>query len=251
MTNRMNAKPVIVLLIAMLVTGCVHKAPEILRVTGPYSDASVERCLMFWTANYSTNVVNHYYAGACHPRYPFNDAFIYWKEGRTLLDYHESARCYDTPPPSPGGEIFASHHQLKLDRDTVDTGDDIGGSSYRVTHRQWLDWMEPCLSKGKEYVITLEAARKLFPLKLSEQLATQNEPVVRVRGEVQKGIQKLIWRPGMTAWDAIQEAGGITFYATDMVVVYRNGALMKERRTVYWSRLIKLLPGDEVVVPTQ
>jgi hypothetical protein len=234
--------------LAMLaMVGCAPKQPDLLRVTGPYSDSSVERCLMFWTANYSTNVVNHYYAGSCHPRYPFNDAFIYWKEERTLLDYHEPALCYDAPPPSPGGEIFAFHHQLKLDQDTVDTGDDIGGSTYRVTHRQWLDWMEPCLAKGKEYVITLEAARKLFPPRTAEHKTAQAQATVQVRGEVKNADQKLPWKKDMTAWDAIDEAGGATFYAADGVAVWRDGHKILKSK-LFGSRYSKLLPDDVVIV---
>jgi hypothetical protein len=51
----------------------------------------------------------------------------------------------------------------------------------------------------------------------------------------------------MTAWDAIQEAGGITRFAADCVWVYRAGHSVG-KQTVYWSRLIKLFPNDVVVV---
>ena len=69
----------------------------------------------------------------------------------------------------PGTEIFAFHHDLKLDRDTVDTPDDIGGSTYLETHRTWVEWMEGCLSRGREYVIILEEARRLSPkVKISD-----------------------------------------------------------------------------------
>ena len=73
------------------------------------------------------------------------------------MDYSELA------PDPEGAEPLAWHHDLKLDRDTVDTKDDIGGSTYLVTHRLWVDWMGQCLSRGREYVITLEEARQRSP----------------------------------------------------------------------------------------
>lgn len=73
------------------------------------------------------------------------------------MDYSERA------PHSEGAEAEAWHHDLRLDRDTVDAQDDIGGSTYLITHRLWVDWMEQCLSRGREYVITLEDARRLSP----------------------------------------------------------------------------------------
>lgn len=62
-------------------------------------------------------------------------------------------------------EIEALNHPLRLDRDTVDMEDDIAGSNYLVTHRLWVDWMEQCLSRGREYVIRLDEARRLYPKK--------------------------------------------------------------------------------------
>jgi len=238
--------PLLVLLGFLLAAGCASQRSEtLLRVTGPYSDAAIERCLMYWTAHYSTNAVNHYFAGACKPRGGWNDAFIYWKEERTLMDYAEPALDPATKTWQPGDEIFAFHHQLKLDRDTVDTGEEVGGSNGLDTHRQWLDWMEPCLAKGKEYVITLEAARKLFPPRAKALLI---EPKVMVKGEIQKGpLKEVAWQDGMTAWDAIQESGGITRFAADAVCVYRHGQSVGTQ-TVYWSRLIKILPNDVIVV---
>jgi hypothetical protein len=246
--HTINSGTALGLLGYLLMAGCVHKGPEFLHVTGPYSDASIERCLTYWTANYSTNAVKHYYAGACSPRGAFNDAFVYWKEERTLMDYAEPARDSDTRQLRPGEENFAFHHNLRLDKNTVDTGQEVSSSPGLETHRQWLDWMEPCLAKGKEYVITLAAARKLFPPCDEKQKALQTTPKVMVKGETKKGpLREVAWKDGMTAWDAIQEAGGITRFAADNVCVYRNGKSVGIQ-TVYWSRLIKLMPDDVVVV---
>jgi hypothetical protein len=132
---------------------------QLMRVVGPYPDSSsIKRCLLYWTANFSTNAANHFYVGATQPAGGFAEALVYWKEERTILDY--SGLAEDAPK---GAEIEAWRHPLKLDRDTVDTPEEIGGSNYLETHRTWLDWMDQCLSRGREYVISLDEARRLYP----------------------------------------------------------------------------------------
>jgi len=76
---------------------------------------------------------------------------------------------------------------------------------------------------------------------------SQTQSKIEVKGEVRKGPVIVKWYNGMTAWDAIQEAGGITRFAADCVWVYRAGHSVG-KQTVYWSRLIKLFPNDVVVV---
>jgi hypothetical protein len=49
------------------------------------------------------------------------------------------------------------------DMSTVDTPEDIAGSTYVETDRQWVDWMEQCVAKGRLYVITLDGATNLYP----------------------------------------------------------------------------------------
>ena len=144
-------------LFILLAAGCTHE--RLMRVTGPYPDSPcVKHCLQYWTSNFSTNATNHFYVGVARPPGGFADALVYWKEERTILQYSELAA--DAPK---GAEIEAWHHPLKLDRDTVDTPEAIGGSNYLETHRTWVDWMEQCLSRGREYVIPLEEARRLYP----------------------------------------------------------------------------------------
>jgi hypothetical protein len=129
------------------------------RVVGPYPDSSsIRRCLQYWTANFSTNTINHYFVGAVQPEDGFPEALVYWKEERTILDY--GGLVADAPI---GTEIEAWHNPLRLDLDTVDTPEEIGGSSYLVTHRTWVDWMDQCLSRGREYVILLEEAKRFYP----------------------------------------------------------------------------------------
>ncbi len=142
------------LLMLPLLAGCAHQ--RVARVTAPYPDSPcVRRCLIYWVSNFSTNATNHFYVGTL--RGGAFDAFVYWKEERTILEYNELV------PEAVGGEAMAWHHDLKLGRDTVDTWDDAFLSTFVVTHRRWVDWMEQCLSHGQEYVISLEQARRLSP----------------------------------------------------------------------------------------
>ena len=143
------------LLLPLLAAGCAHE--RVARVVGPLEDtASLKRCLFYWASNYSTNATNHFYAAAVKPG--FWD-FIYWKEERTLLEYSEPSPEVVPPPP----ESMCFHHDLKLDRDTADTAEESAHSSYVVTHRFWVEWMEKCLARGREYVITLDEARRVVP----------------------------------------------------------------------------------------
>ncbi|HEY1788545.1 MAG TPA: hypothetical protein VGJ73_10335 [Verrucomicrobiae bacterium] len=92
----------------------------------------------YYVAHFSSHATNHFYVGAVevdHGR--LVRALVYWKEERTILDYSELAE--DAPK---GSEIEAWHYPLKLDRDTVDTPEDIAGSNYLETQRQWVDWMK-------------------------------------------------------------------------------------------------------------
>ena len=151
--HTMNSLRILLFAIPLLV-GCAHE--RVLHVTGPYPDTPcVRRCLDYYVSNFSTNAINHFYVGAAPGG--FGVALVYWKEERTIMDYSELV------PGSEGAEALAWHHDLKLDRDTVDTQDDIEGSNYLITHRLWVGWMEQCLSRGREYVITLEEARRRSP----------------------------------------------------------------------------------------
>jgi hypothetical protein len=123
------------------------------------SSKKVERALKFYVARFSTHATNHFYVGVTKlDRKEPLTALVYWKEARLLMDYGE---LEDDAPAR--AEIFALNHPLKLDRDTVDTPEDIAGSTYLATHRQWVTWMEQCISKGGLYVITLDEASSLFP----------------------------------------------------------------------------------------
>jgi hypothetical protein len=149
----------LVMLLVLLIplgTGCANQ--RFVHVTGPYPESPlIRRCLLWWTSNISTNATNHFYVGAAKPS-GGSDALIYWKEERTIIEYHELR-----PDSPPGAEAQAFHHWIKLDEDTVDTPDEIAGSNYVETHRTWVEWMEQCLSRGRAYVISLKEARKKSP----------------------------------------------------------------------------------------
>jgi hypothetical protein len=141
-------------LMVPLLAGCAYDRP--CRVTGAYPDSPcVRRCLTYWVSNFSTNATNHFYVGTL--RGGAFDAFVYWKEERTILNYDE------LDPAAVGGEAMAWRGDLKLDRDTADTWEDAHFSTFVVTHQRWVDWMEQCLSHGREYVISLDEARRLSP----------------------------------------------------------------------------------------
>jgi hypothetical protein len=151
-----------ILLLAIIslaaLASCAEREP--LKVIGQFQDTPVlRRCLLYWTAQFSTHPSNHFHVGKTNYQDGFVQAFIYWKEERTLLEWHE----VELDPESSDGLALAFHHDLKLDRDTVDTAEDIGGSTYLETHRTWIDWMEACISLGKEYTIDLGEAKKAFP----------------------------------------------------------------------------------------
>jgi|SRR6185437_793477 len=176
MTSPLNTSPVLllVLILAAVISGCsgnrvtinghspetdeanhgsLHILPGIVR------SKKVDRALGFFAANFSTHATNHFYVAATHlDRAEPLTASVYWKEARLLMDYGELA---DDAPDA--AEIFALSHPLKLDRDTVDTPEDIAGSTYLETHRQWVAQMERCISIGTLYVIRLDEATNRFP----------------------------------------------------------------------------------------
>jgi len=63
-----------------------------------------------------------------------------------------------------------------------------------------------------------ERANKSKECTLLDSDTSQVQSWIWVKGAVQNGAQKLRWRNGMTAWDAVQEAGGITRFAADVVM---------------------------------
>jgi hypothetical protein len=145
------------LLFIPLLAGCAQdKIVHV--VSSNFQSPRIERELKYYVANYSINATNHFYVGPTEvKRGELVEAFVYWKEEQTLLSYGELQKDarFDAEAWWPAG--------LKLGRDTVDTPEDIDGSTFLVTHRQWVDWMEQCIYRGRLYVISLNEATNSFP----------------------------------------------------------------------------------------
>ena len=77
------------LLLIPLLAGCAHHpATKVAPVT--FHSPGIERCLQYWTANYSAHDTNHFYVCATEvDRDDLVEALVYWKEGGRLLDYCE------------------------------------------------------------------------------------------------------------------------------------------------------------------
>jgi hypothetical protein len=144
----------ILLLVALVLAGCAHQRPAPV-APASFRSPSIERCLRYWTAKSSQQATNHFYVYATEvDRGELSRAVVYWREGGRLLNYLE---------PRPGAEAEAWRLGPIVDRNTVPTDERIGGSNRVVTHRVWVRWMRECLSKGREYVVTLKEARTAYP----------------------------------------------------------------------------------------
>jgi hypothetical protein len=128
-------------------------------VTADFRSPRLTRSLNYYVAHYSSHATNHFYVGPIEVQDgELVRALVYWKEERTLLPYSEL-----TADAREGTDGFAwQGHDLKLDRDTVDSPADIAGSTYLVTHRMWMDWMDECVSKGRPYSVVLSDAHQMF-----------------------------------------------------------------------------------------
>ena len=142
------------LLPILLLTGCAHpRAPQNASTT--FHSPGIERCLKYWTAQFSTHASNHFYVCATDiDRGELVEAIVYWREGGRLLTYSEVPR---------GAEAHAWRLRPKVDRDTVTTDEKVSGSNDVVPHRVWVRWMQQCVTSGKEYVVTLKAAMRAYP----------------------------------------------------------------------------------------
>jgi hypothetical protein len=142
------------LLLVLLLTGCAHHhAPPV--ASADFRSPGIERCLHYWTANFSSHTTNHFFLCPTDvDRGDLVEALVYWKEGGRLLDYCEMPE---------GAEAQAWRLRPKVDRTAVVTDERITGSNDLVTHRVWVNWVRRCISSGKEYVVTLEEAKASFP----------------------------------------------------------------------------------------
>ena len=140
-----------------VLVGCAHNRASH-RPVSELKLPRIERELNFYVATHPWDATNHFFV------YPIGfqhgeptGAMVYWKEERTMLPYNELE-------PDAVHDIFAWRgSEVKLDRDTADTQDEIGGSDYLETHRQWADSVTRCISHGKEFCVLRSDAQHLFP----------------------------------------------------------------------------------------
>lgn len=145
------------ILALLMLAGCANERP--LAIIGSnFRSQRIERELNYYVANFSAHETNHFYVGATKLEHSgLIQAIVYWKEERILLDYRE------LEPDAQHDSFSWGPHELKLDRDTVDTQEEVGTSDYLETHRTWVDWMEQCIRKGKPYCVLATDARRMFP----------------------------------------------------------------------------------------
>ena len=141
-------------LLAALLAGCAHHVPAPVDPAA-FNSPGIERSLQYWTANFSLHRTNHFYACATEvDRGALVRALVYWREEGRILDYLEEP---------PGAEAMAWRLRPMVDRDAVLSDEKIGISNDLVPHRVWVRWMQQCITGGREYVVTLRAAKAQFP----------------------------------------------------------------------------------------
>ncbi|HOX59753.1 MAG TPA: hypothetical protein P5205_21355 [Candidatus Paceibacterota bacterium] len=137
----------------LLLVGCAHTQPQF--DPANFQSPGIERCLQYWTANYSPSAVNHFYVCATDlDQGNLVEALVYWREGGRLMDYAEMPE---------GAEAQAWRLRPKVDREAVLTDEKISDSNHVVPRRVWEKWVKQCITDGKEYVVTLKQAQLIFP----------------------------------------------------------------------------------------
>jgi hypothetical protein len=126
------------LLLIPLLAGCAHRqALQVAPVS--FRSPGIERCLQYWTANFSRQATNCFYV------YP------------TDLDQGNLVGALK------GAESQAWRLRPKVDRTAVLTDESIKGSNDLVAHRIWVNLVRRCITSGKEYVVPLRAAKASYP----------------------------------------------------------------------------------------
>ena len=141
------------LLLLPLLAGCAHPRPQF--DPADFRSPGLERCLQYWTANFSQNATNHFYVCATDmDRSDLVEALVYWREGGRLLDYVEMPK---------DAEAQAWRLRPKVDRESLHTDEKISGNNHVVPRRVWVSWVKECITDGKEYVVPLNQALAAFP----------------------------------------------------------------------------------------
>ena len=140
-------------LVILLLAGCAHERPAQFDPAA-FRSPGLERCLQYWVAHFSLHSTNHFYVYPTEvDRGELARALVFWREGGRIMDYLEMPR---------GAEAQAWRLRPKVDRDTVLTDERIGISNDMVPHRMWVRLMKQCITRGREYVVSLKQARAAF-----------------------------------------------------------------------------------------
>lgn len=153
------------ILLIPLLAGCAHPRPQF--DPANFRSPGIERCLEYWTANFSHSLTNAFYVYATETdQGELARALVFWREGGRLLDYVEMP---------PGTEAQAWRLRPKVDRDAVFTDERIGLGNDLVPHRAWMRSVRQCITRGLGYEITLDQALAAFP---NTEPAAQPQPAI-------------------------------------------------------------------------
>ncbi len=140
------------LLLLPLLAGCAHR-PQL--DPASFRSPGIQRCLEYWTASFSHFGTNHFYVCATDVyEGELVRALVYWREGGRLLDYAEMPA---------GAEAQAWRLRPKVDRNAVYTDERISHGNDILPHSVWVRSVRQCITRGREYRVTLEEAQEAFP----------------------------------------------------------------------------------------
>ena len=139
-------------LLLPLLAGCAHQPKS---DPANFRSPGIQRCLEYWAANFSQQSTNHFYVCATEvDQGELVRALVFWREGGRLLDYAEMPA---------GAEAQAWRLRPKVDRDAVLTDESISRGNDVIPHSVWLRTVRECITRGREYEVTLEQAEAAFP----------------------------------------------------------------------------------------
>jgi hypothetical protein len=143
----------VLLLLIPLLAGCAHPQPQ--PDPASFRSPGMERCLQYWTANFSGYPTNHFYVCATEmDQGELVRALVYWPEGGRLVDYAEMPA---------GAEAQAWRLRPKVDREAILTDETISRGNDVVPHSVWMDAVRRCITRGKQYTVALDEALAVFP----------------------------------------------------------------------------------------
>lgn len=104
----------------------------------------------------------------------YKNAWVHWKEQQRLLLW----RASDDEKMRVKGLVQA-RRDLKLGRDTVETEDDIKGSTYLTTRAWWQAVVNDCEAHGEQLTmqVTERSSRLATPLSASQNLIIENTSI--------------------------------------------------------------------------